>query len=218
MVNRIDTKTGKVTATITAGSTKAVAGIAATADSIWMFTDDKVTLSRIDPDLNKVVAETRLPASCNAMVYGENALWVTCAAENKVLRIDTQTNLVDKRIDVAPGPRSLAIAEGSLWVLCETDGKVARIDPKLNKVIATIDLAIPNSGGEIASGASFVWVSAAGFPLTRIDPATDKVVQQFYGDGGDAVRFGQNALWLFNTKQGSVWRIDPRRVLATFPE
>ena len=145
--------------------------MAATADSIWLLSDNKTTLSRIDPDQNAVVAELRLPAGCNTLTFGETALWVTCPAEDRVLRIDPQNNLVDKRIEVSAQPKALAIGEGSIWVLCQKDGKVERIDPKTNKVIKTIELAVPGVEGSIAIGSGSVWVSQAGFPLTRIDPA-----------------------------------------------
>ena len=132
--------------------------------------------------------------------------------------IDPRTNLVDKRITVANGPRSLALAEGSVWVLCETEGKVSRVDPKTNKVTATVDLGIPESGGDIVAGAGSIWVTAEGFPLSRIDPTIDKVVQQFHGEGGGALGFAADSLWLINLKQASVWRIDPKRVRATLAE
>jgi streptogramin lyase len=217
-VARIDPKTSKATVTLPVGAGNAWNGVAATADSVWLFTDNRVTLSRIDPADNKVVSELRLPAGCTSMVFGESSLWVTCPNENQLLRIDPRTNLVDKRITVANGPRALAIAEGSVWVLCETEGKVSRVDPKTNKVIATVDLGIPKSGGDIVAGAGSIWVTAAGFPLTRIDPTSDKVVQQFHGEGGGALGFAADSLWLINLKQASVWRIDPKRVRATLAE
>ena len=32
--------------------------------------------------------------------------------------------------------------------------------------------------------------------------ATNKVVQQFYGEGGDAIRFGLGSVWLSNLRAG----------------
>jgi virginiamycin B lyase len=73
-------------------------------------------------------------------------------------------------------------------------------------------------GGEIAVGDGSVWVTSFEFPLTRIDAATNKVVQQFEGPGGDAVRFGHGSVWLSNLRAANVWRIDPKRIAATLPE
>ena len=137
---RLDPKTYKVTKKLETGTGAARIGIAATADSVWMLTDTRGTLSRIDPVQNVVVAEFRVYADCNTLVFGETALWLTCPAENRVLRVDPQTNLVDKSIEVSAAPGALAVGESSVWVLCEKEGKVDRIDPKTNKVTKTIEL------------------------------------------------------------------------------
>ncbi|MBA3886240.1 MAG: hypothetical protein H0X67_10990 [Acidobacteria bacterium] len=63
-----------------------------------------------------------------------------------------------------------------------------------------------------------MWVTSFEFPLTRIDASTNKVVQQFHGDGGDAVRFGLGSVWLSNLRAANVWRLDPKRIVATLPE
>ena len=101
---RAEPRTVKVTKTLTSGAGTARAGIAATADSVWMFTDARGTISRIDPVQNVVVAEFRVYPDCNTLTFGETALWLTCPAENSVLRIDPATNLVDKSIEVSDGP------------------------------------------------------------------------------------------------------------------
>lgn len=219
-VVRADAKTAKVTATLAVGADDVPIGIAATPDSVWMLTDDRATLSRIDPEQNAVVGEIRLPADCNSVAFAETSLWVTCPAENRLLRINPVTNLVEKRIEVAAGPRATASGGGSLWVLCEKDGKIERIDPKTDKVIKTIELLTPGAGGGLAFGEGFLWVSQTGFPLTRIDPKSDeeKVVQQFWGDGGGFVSVSTGAVWVSNTTQGTVTRFDPKRIYATLAE
>ena len=219
-ISRVDTKTGKVTKKVAVGTGVVAPSIAASADSIWAFTDDKTTLSRIDPEQNAVVAEIRLPSDCNSLTFGETALWVTCPAENRVLRINPETNQVEKHIDTSATPKALVIGEGSVWVLCEKEGKVERIDPKTNKISKTIDLGAPALGGGIADGLGSIWVTMQGFPLTRIDPAADKerVLQQFYGEGGGAIQVGVGSLWLSNLNNGTLWRIDPKRVAATLAE
>ena len=94
---------------------------------------------------------------------------------------------------------------------------MSRIDPATRKVVATIRSST-GGGGDIAVGEGSVWVTAFEYPLSRIDPSTNAVAQQFTGKGGDAVRVGHGSVWLSNFEAGNVWRIDPRRVLATLPE
>jgi virginiamycin B lyase len=219
-VTRYDTKTNKLTATLGIGAGDMTIGLVSTADSVWMFTDNKSTLSRIDPIENKVVAELRLPASCNSVAFAELSLWVTCPAENKVFRIDPATNLVIKRIDVSPGPRSVAFGAGSIWVLCETEGKIERIDPRTNKVIRTIELMVPAAGGGIAFGEGYLWATQLGFPITRIETTAEKerVAQQFWGEGGGIIAVSSKAIWLVDPVKGLVQKIDPKRIIATLPE
>jgi streptogramin lyase len=136
-----------------------------------------------------------------------------------VLRINPTTNLIDQRIEVSPQPTALVLGESSIWVLCLKDGKIDRIDPKTNKVTKTIETGVPGaSTGGIAFGQGSIWVTQTGFPITRIDPVSEKVVQQFWGPGGGAIQFGQGSVWLTNLQEGTLWRIDPKRILATLAE
>ena len=217
---RFDSKTLKETARITTGIGSAPRAIAAGTDSIWLLTDDKTTLSRIDPDQNAVVGELRVPAGCRGLIFAETAIWMACPGENKVYRVDPATNVVVNQVEVSSGPVALAVGEGSIWVLCKKNGKVDRIDPKTNKVVKSIELGVPGVEGEIAVGEGSVWVTMAGFPITRIRPASEKeaVAQQFVGRGGGAITTSTGAVWLANVAEGTVWKIDPKRVVATLAE
>ena len=219
-LTRFDPKANKVTATVAPGVADALIGIAATSDSVWMMTDNKTTLSRIDPGENRVAGEVRLPANCNSVSSGEGSLWVTCPSESHLLRINPTTNLVEKRIEISAGARSVAFGASSVWVLCEKEGKVERIDPKMNKVVKTIELGVPNAHGNVGFGEGFLWVTQDGFPLTRIDPETEKerVAQQFWGEGGGLISVTKGAIWLSNVSKGTLWRLDPKRVIATIAE
>ena len=217
---RLEPRSGKLTTTIPTGTGAAQSPLASTADSLWMLVDDKTTLARIDPQANAVVAEIRLPSRCRSVTFAEAALWVVCPDEKRILKINPQTNVVTERIEVTPEPVSVVFGEGSIWVLSRAEGKVARIDPKTNKVTATISLGFTNLDGNLAAGEGFIWVSAPGFPITKISPQADKerVVQQFAGEGGGAIQFGLGSIWLSNTAYGNVWRLDPKRIAATLAE
>ncbi len=216
---RLDPKTFKVTATIASGTADMRGSLAASGDSIWLLTDAKTTLSRIDPDQNAVVGEMRIPSGCGSLTFGETALWLACPNENKVLRINPATNLVEKVVDVSAHPEALAVGLTSVWVLCEKDGKIDRIDAKTNKVSKSIELDVAGAKGSIAFGEGAVWVTLTGFPLTRIDPQSETVAQQFFGaGGGGAILTTPGGIWLSNPDAGTLLRIDPKRVLATLAE
>ena len=59
-----------------------------------------------------------------------------------------------------------------------------------------IPAGIPGTGGEIAFGEGAVWATAIQIPITRIDPASNAVVQQWFGTGGDSIRIGHGSIWL----------------------
>jgi len=212
---RVDLKEGKVTATIAIGIGDSEGGLAAGAGSIWLVTDKKGTLARIDPATNKVVAEIQVPAGSFTVAFGEGAVWVTGTESNVLTRINPDTNLVVETIPVGKAPRFLTIGGGFIWTLNQTGGDVSKVDPKTNKVVANIEVGVPGPGGEIAFGEGSVWVTSFEFPISRIDPALEKVVQQFAGPGGDSIRVGHGSVWLSNIRAGNVWRLDPRRIAAT---
>jgi virginiamycin B lyase len=214
---RVDLKTGAVTATFTITIASSEGSVATGAGSVWLTTDAKGTLARIDPDTNNVVAEVYLPTGSYGLTFGEDALWVTSTEHDSVARVDPRTNLIVETIKVGKAPRFVAAGGGAVWTLNQGDGSVTRIDPKTNKVTATIEVGVPGPGGDISVGEGSVWVTSFEFPLSRIDPATNAVVQQFYGKGGDAVRVGLGSVWLSNIEAGNVWRLDPKRVEATLP-
>ena len=215
---RIETKTGKITATIATGVADIHSGIAATADSIWLFTDNRGTLSSIDPEQNQVVGEMRLSPDCANLLSAESSLWVTCPSDNRLVRISPAKHVVEKRIEVSPGPGAIAFGDGSIWILSVKEGKIDRLDPKTNKIIKTIDLVTPGVAGELAFSDGFLWVSQPGFPLTRIDTTAEKerVAQQFRGEGGGMIATQTGAIWI--TTPGGVARFDPKRVIATLAE
>jgi streptogramin lyase len=217
-IHRMTAKTKKITASVDVPTMAAAHAVAATPDSVWVLSDEKTTLTRIDPDTNGVVAEVRLPAACNSVLFAETALWVTCPKDNKLLRIDALTNLVDKRIDVPAQPIAAAAGESSIWVLSKTDGKITRIDPKTNKATATIELGTPGLDGDLAFGEGYLWASQPGFPVVRIDPTSDKVAQQFAGPGGGVMYVGAGSVWIPNLKPNTLSRFDPKRIKATLAD
>ena len=217
-MTRLDLKTGEVKATLRTTIGNSEGAVVAGAGSIWLMTDQKGTLARFDPDTNLVVAETYVAPGSYGLAFGDDAVWVTSTDKGTVARVDPHTNLVVETIKVGQSPRFIAAGGGAVWTLNQGDGSVSRIDPKTNKVVATIEVGVPGPGGDIAVGEGSVWVTAFEFPLSRIDPSTNTVVQQFYGKGGDAVRVGLGSVWLSNLEAGNVWRIDPKRVEATLPD
>lgn len=217
-ITRLDLKDGKTQATFPLTIADDEGGVAIGAGSFWILTDKTGTLARVDPATNKVVAEIYVAPGSFAVAFGENAVWVTSSEKNVLTRVNAQTHVIEATIPVGPKPRFLTVGEGAVWTLNQGDGSISRIDPKTNKVVATIAAGIPGGGGEISAGEGSVWVTTFEYPITRIDPSTNTVAQQFFGEGGDSIRAGLGWIWLTNIRAGTVWRIDPKRILATVAE
>ncbi|MBV8903830.1 MAG: hypothetical protein JOZ22_09350, partial [Acidobacteriia bacterium] len=121
-------------------------------------------------------------------------------------------NRVTDSIPVGPGPRFQTFGAGSVWTLNQGDGTISRVDTRTNKVIATIEAGIPGSGGEIAFGLGRVWATVFQIPISEIDPANNRVIKQWVGDGGDSIRAGHGSVWLSNLRAHTIWRIDPSQL------
>lgn len=212
-LQRIDLATNAIVATLPVGPALSEGGITANADSVWMLSDMRGTLSRIDPSTNRVVADIQVPSGSSVVVLGEDqAIWVVSTEHSVLVRVDPATNLITDRVPVGPNPRFTTVGGGSIWTLNQGDGTVSRVDIATRKLVATIEVGVPGGGGEIAYGEGAVWVTVFEIPLTQIDPDTNRVVKQWVGLGGDAVRVGHGSVWLSNIRQENVWRIDPKQL------
>jgi virginiamycin B lyase len=210
-LSRIDIKTNQIVATISVGPSVSEGGIAASPDGIWLVTDAKGVLSKIDPIKNAKGADVSVPPNSAGVTYGEGAVWVTSPESNTPTGVDPKSNTVIHSVKVGPGPRFVTTGAGSVWTLNQGDGTVSRVDAKTGKLIANIELGVPGPGGEIAFGEGFVWATAFGIPICEIDPVSNTVVKQWFGPGGDSIRIAHGSIWLSNLREGNVWRFSPNQ-------
>jgi YVTN family beta-propeller protein len=213
-VSRIDLRSGDVSATFASTIGNSEGGVAIGAGSFWMMTDAAGTLARIDPATNKTMATVSVSAGSFAVAFGDNAVWITSTANNLLTRVNPATNAVEQTIPVGPQPRFLTVGEGSVWTLNQGDGSISRVDTRTNRLVATIAAGLSGGGGEIAAGEGSIWATVLTLPLTRIDPKTNTVVQQFTGAGGDSVRAGHGSVWLSDLRGGRLMRFDVKKVMA----
>jgi YVTN family beta-propeller protein len=206
-VSRVDRKTNAVVATISAGPSASEGGVAASPEGVWLVTDAKGVLSKIDPAQNKVTAEVTVPENSAGVTYGEGAIWVTTPEKNMLTRVDPKTATVTHSIEVGSKPRFLTTGAGSAWTLNQGDGTITRVDGRTGKVVATIEAGLIGTGGELAFGEGRVWATLFQIPLTEIDPATNQVTRQWTGPGGDSVRAAHGSIWLSNLREQNVWRV-----------
>jgi len=204
---RADLKTGAIQATIAASPADSEGGITTGAGSVWLVVSAASELDRIDPATNAVEARISIPKGSFNPIFAGDSVWVASNEGNSLVRVDPATNKVAGATAIGPKPRFLAAGEGSVWVLNQGDGTVSRVDATTGKLLATIPCGIPGLGGEIAYGGGSVWATVFGYPITRIDPKSNKVVQQYVGKGGDSIRYAHGSLWLTFLTAAKVWRL-----------
>jgi len=132
-VTRIDHVSGKVVADIPVPSEPH--RVAYGADAVWVGNWHDNSVSRVDPETNRVVGSP-IPIGFRAgnLVAGAGGVWVTsdyrvnAAAEDVVVvRIDPQTNRAVETIAVGGHPIDIAATEGAIWVSVAAPGTVLRI-------------------------------------------------------------------------------------------
>ena len=206
-LTRVDSLTGKVAATLPIGPAGPEGGIAASADSIWLVTDGKGTLSRIDPAINSVRQMVRIAPGAINPIFSDGMVWISSPKTNALIAVDSEKGSVISEILVGPQPQFLTSGAGSIWTLNQGDGTISRVDIKSRKLAATVHSGIPGPGGDICFGAGAVWATVFDVPLTMVEAARNQVVRQWIGPGGDSMRFGHNSLWITDYHRGWLMRI-----------
>ncbi len=214
---RISEKSNEIIAKIPLTIANDEGSIVADKHGVWVLSDAKGILTRIDPLRNKVVAQIAVKENSFAAMAGFGSIWITNTGDvlgkepGSVQRIDPKSNTVIATIPVGIQPRFLAVGEGGVWALNQVDGSVSRIDPASNKVVATIECQAPGTGGDISAGEGFIWVRVKQQLMLVIDPATNKVIRKFGPPAGSgAVRAGHGAVWITAHDINKVWRFDPK--------
>jgi streptogramin lyase len=215
-VFRVDLESRSVVATVRTGlaDPQGELSLAGGAGSIWVLSDAKGVLTRIDVATSEIVAEIEVLPGSYCAVFGFGVVWVTNSAiadirpVGSVQRIDPIVNQVTATIPTGPDPRFLAAGDGGVWTFNWADGSVTRIDPSSQSAV-NLPVGMYGGGGDIATGAGRVWVRGAQTLLARIDPATNRV-DQVYGpsEGSGAVRVADDLVWVTAHDTKTVWVLD----------
>jgi YVTN family beta-propeller protein len=206
----------RVVAKIRVG-TQPCAGLAAFG-SYWQTTYGASTLSRVNPQTNKVTKTGRLGIEPCGIAAGAGSLWIDGYGTGRVERVNRKTLKVVKRIKVGVNVWDVAFAFGSAWATNNIDGSVSRINPATNRVIKTIKTGGAPSNFAVAKDA--VWVGSNA-PDTkdvyRIDPSTNTSTAVPTGHlSPSGIVVNGDSIWA-STADSNAIRIDAtsRNVVAT---
>jgi hypothetical protein len=189
-------------------------GITTSPDSVWIVSDARSTLTRIDPTTDRVRQQIRIaPGSYNPK-YFAGAIWVTRADGAEATVVAADSGRVEGSVPTGPGPRFLTAGGGSVWTLNQGDGSLTRIDAQARRATATIALGTPGHGGDIDADGNVVLTTLAKVPLSVIDVATSSLRCQWIGPGGDSLAISGGSVWLTDYDRGDVSRYELEKVVA----
>jgi len=169
----------------------------ATGSEIWAGNKDSATVTQLEPPTMAKI-DGIAPGGL-AVVHGSggnDVVWASDPARNRVVRIDGVTRHVVGRIRVTGFPSRLAADARAVWAIDRGYGDVQwepthltkpalwRIDPTSNRPVTRIPL--PLTPIRVALGAGSVWVTAervlswdgatVDAAVFRIDPSTNRIV------------------------------------------
>jgi len=202
--------------------------LAADPTSVWVANAGERTLSRIDPFTRSVVARA-IPAggTPDAVAVSAGAVWVFHGLSGTLSKINPDVNELQRSFRViglshAGGGGSVTVADGDVWVAAP-NSTVAKVDATTGRVEAE-GLAGRAPGG-VAFGAGALWVAnhsednvyrfdprhlgGFGEPLPCKQPAAPRC-SIAVGRGPSGIAFGGGYVWVANTDDDTVTRIDPR--------
>ena len=186
------------------------AGLAVGFDSVWVLDRDIPQLLQIDPDIGRIVKKIPLPLAAGyfpaGVTIGAGSVWAAYDSPGQLVRVDPARGRVVKRIAIG-SPTAIAFGAEAVWIGGPYDG-VTRIDPSTNTVRHYEPL--PNTVTGIAVGNGYVWATVGADDVVwQLD--TDGNVQRSFGTGpGPAgVTISGGAVWVANSRDGTVTRVDP---------
>ena len=150
---------------------------------------------------------------------GEDGVWLSGGESPIITRLDPASGRRVAQVRVPQGPcQASDIAYGALWTATCTQEGLARIDPKTNKVSGHLRLNLPDGGSEssIGVGEGSVWVIADGKDcaacrVARVDARRFRVTAMVpVSPNASAVRFGAGHVWVTNSSEDLVEKIDPK--------
>jgi len=186
------------------------AGLAVGFGSVWVLDRDVPQLLRVDPDIGRVLEKIRLPLAVGyfpaGVTIGDGSVWAAYDSPGQLVRVDPATGRVVKRIGIG-SPTAIAFGAEAVWIGGPYDG-VTRVDPRTNTVRHREPLHNTVTG--IVVGNGYVWATVGADDVVwQLD--TDGNIQRSFGTGSGpaGVTVSGGAVWVVNSRDGTVTSVDP---------
>lgn len=186
-------------------------GVAVGFGSVWVTDHGGDTVSRIDPNTNRVAAMIRVGRGPGHVAAGYGAVWVTDDRDDVLWRIDPHTNLA-RRIRVGGSISCVpALGLGKVWVTLWDPPTLVGVDAGTQRVVTRIAVDPQPLGVQFAGGSLWVASAERGGHLQRIDPTTGKLKARVFllSDWSwlQSPSVGDGALWVANPFMKTIARV-----------
>jgi YVTN family beta-propeller protein len=189
--------------------------IAVGAGGVWVAHGLLGSVSRIDPDFNRVTATVEVvhgagPFHQAAVAVGEGSVWVVFG-NSRLARIAPGNARVVGSGFAGAQATAVVVGDRAVWVANAGDATVQRFNPTTFEEGPVRTISVGQRPSGIAFGEDGLWVTnATDDTLTRIDPGSNSTRSTIsVGDSPGAVVVGLGAVWVANTGDGTISRIDP---------
>jgi hypothetical protein len=219
---RIDARTGRIVARISARPIYFGSVLAFGAGFVWTGNDDEryqrgSTVSKVDPRTNRVVGKPLVLGSPQSIAFGHGALWVADHT-GWLVKIDPTTFRVVTRQRLDFGPHGIVATDDAVYVADAHGSRLVEADPKTAQIRRVarlpVGLIYPAVGaGSIWSSPAAVWEdeTAQDDRVVRVGRKTLAITETFHlGGKVSAVAFGFGSLW-GTVQPGQVVRITPEQ-------
>lgn len=198
-LNRIATRHAHKVAAIATGigNPQGELNVVAGAGSIWVASDAKGAIARVDPATNRVIATVPTNPGAFYLAWGFDALWAVSGTEGTIQKIDPATNAVVATTKLGKEPGFLVAGEGAVWVQEQGDGTLARIDPATAAVTGRVKVGENLKWGDIDAGGGKVWLRTTDDQVFAvIDPASLAILARVGKPAGSgALRYTAKGIW-----------------------
>jgi YVTN family beta-propeller protein len=195
-----------------------VAGVAATSGGQQQIPVPANSVVALDPD-GSVGPALTVGARPVAAVAAAGSLWVANLDERTVTRIDLSSRRIQS-IPIGGAPTALAATPGAVWVSDNT-GQVSQINPEYDRPVPTqqlVSVPLPRArtAWPMLAASGSIWVVDPDGYVAQIDPRSGRQTGSVdVGNEPSAIAAGAGSLWVTNSADGTVTRIDPATLVAT---
>jgi serine/threonine-protein kinase len=150
--------------------------------ALWVASAGTGNVFKVDPGSSRILETASVETtqkSANAIVAGDEGVWVVEAVPGSATHIDHVTGEVEATVDI-PNADGVALGGGFAWITNSTDGLVTQVNPATDAIVKTVRVGPPTIrcaiAGGIAATPDDIWVLNNDAELVRINQQSQKIV------------------------------------------